>query len=274
MENRADRPQNFSLEVYITTRVQTGRVDIRMSADKWLSNIHGLDGGPVPPFQMAEALAPIYPDITYVDFQEVRKFNISRMLRQIGTGKDYKGIYVQARNDVIVYGFNKDTYTNDGFMGLPLDVLGTTYYAVVYWPPVPSSLYTEIGVVATADNTIVKFTFPGEQRGAHSYDPLRRVDIRYNGRMYSNGDTLVVTLDRLDTFQVQSVGDLTGTLIKSTKPVAAFSGNVRTWVGMEIWAEKEKSRDHLVEQLFPVEKWGKTFVTVPTPARTVGDFYM
>ncbi|CAC5401260.1 HMCN [Mytilus coruscus] len=33
------------------------------------------------------------------------------------------------------------------------------------------------------------------------------------------------------------------------------------------------SQDHLVEQLTPVNTWGKRFATVPTPARTIGDYY-
>lgn len=59
----------------------------------------------------------------------------------------------------------------------------------------------------------------------------------------------------------------TGAHIETNKPVAAFSGNVKTNVGNGTF------QDHLVEQLVPSDRWGQKFVTAPIPGRTVGDVF-
>lgn len=92
------------------------------------------------------------------------------------------------------------------------------------------------------------------------------VQVEYDNNLYVNGDVLTVTMNQFDTLQIQSAnfGDLTGTHIESNKPISVFSGNIRTSV-------QGSSRDHLVEQLPPVNSWGKKFHMVPIPDRTTGD---
>ena len=53
----------------------------------------------------------------------------------------------------------------------------------------------------------------------------------------------------------------------SDRPVAAFSGNIKTAIWKGVFA------DHLVEQLTSVDRWGQQFVTAPIPKRTVGDVF-
>lgn len=57
------------------------------------------------------------------------------------------------------------------------------------------------------------------------------------------------------------IGDLSGTLIRSTQKVAVLSGNIRSAVGTG------SSRDHLVAMLPPVDSWGKVYCTVPIPGK-------
>ena len=83
---------------------------------------------------------------------------------------------------------------------------------------------------------------------------------------YSQGQTINVVLDNFDTFLMTAYGDLTGTHIKSDKPVAIFSGSKCSNIG-------PGGCDHLVEMLMPVDTWGKTFATVPIPDRTTGDVF-
>ncbi|XP_013416786.1 collagen alpha-2(I) chain-like [Lingula anatina] len=74
-------------------------------------------------------------------------------------------------------------------------------------------------------------------------------------------------MGEFDSLQIQdqNQADLTGTHIKASNPVSVFSGNIRTSVGDGV------SRDHLVEQLPPVNSWGKQFIVIPVPGRTRGD---
>lgn len=40
-----------------------------------------------------------------------------------------KSLFITADEDVVVYGVNKEIYSADAFLALPLDVLGRKYYA-------------------------------------------------------------------------------------------------------------------------------------------------
>jgi hypothetical protein len=61
--------------------------------------------------------------------------------------------------------------------------------------------------------------------------------------------------------------DLSGTVIRSDKDIHVFSGNIRAFIK----AGEGLSRDHLVEELVPTDRWGKYFGLVSVPGRVVGD---
>ena len=113
-------------------------------------------------------------------------------------------------------------------------------------------------VVGVEDSTSVSVTL-GQYMGSRY--------VTYGGKRYYKGNTVKETLHKYDTWQLVTTGDMTGTLIKASKRVSAFSGNKKTKIG------SGGSQDHLVEQLTPVNTWGKNFATVPIPKRTVGDYF-
>ena len=168
-----------------------------------------------------------------------------------------KVIYIHADHEIAVYGLNKEQFSTDVFLVYPTDVIGYEYYTVSHSP---TNSYTLFALASKFDNTHITIKFP---KGQDSI-PL---NIQYDSRVFTNNDTLNITLNAFQSFQCLSYdkADLTGTHIISDMPIAAFSGNVRTWVG------SETSRDHLATQLPPVQAYGKVFPVVPTPARTVGD---
>ncbi|XP_067945009.1 uncharacterized protein [Watersipora subatra] len=96
--------------------------------------------------------------------------------------------------------------------------------------------------------------------------PGETLTIDYAGLRYTNGETLTFELEPETSFLAQSAGDLTGVMIQSSRRVAVFTGNVRTYNDYN-----KRSRDHLIEQVPPVNKWGKRFVYIPTPRRVPGD---
>src|SRR5690606_12826963 len=81
-----------------------------------------------------------------------------------------------------------------------------------------------------------------------------------------------ITLDAGETYLIRdSIGgedDLTGTIITSNKPVAAFGSHIGSFIPNGFGFA-----DHLVEQLTPVNTWGREFVTVPLAARLRGDTF-
>ncbi|KAJ8315039.1 hypothetical protein KUTeg_007189 [Tegillarca granosa] len=186
----------------------------------------------------------------------VKKLTFSASYRVNGSKMEKKGFLITADDEIVAYGVNKQLNSNDAFLALPTDVMGTEYYAISYYPPYRRC---QLMVVGVEDSTSVQIKFPSNS-WAQTTDS-------YNGQTYAAGSTLSITVNRYDTFQIQSLGDLTGAYITSDKPISVFSGNRKTNTG------QYDSQDHLVEHLTPVNTWGKKFATVPIPKRTVGDYF-
>ena len=156
---------------------------------------------------------------------------------------------------MIVYGVNKEYYSCDAYLALPVDVLGMEYYTVSWYP---SSYYCQIVVIGVEDGTSVQVklsTHVGSQK------------VSFEGGSYGKGQTISTTLQKYQILQLQTKGDLSGSSITSNKKVGVLGGNQRTNIG------SGGSSDHIVEQLTPVDTWGKNFITVPIPLRTTGDYF-
>lgn len=223
----------LQLELFVTTS-RTTNVSVKVTAPKY------------PSANLNEQFS--------ITAGQVKQVMFTNKLRLIQTEFSSKAVLVEADDEIVIYGVNKETYSNDAFLGLPTDVLGKKYYAICYYPP---SENTEILVVGVEDNTAVTMKLAD-----HS-----DISFNYGGKTYKKKDTLNVKLDRFDTFQIATYGDLTGTYITADKKISVFSGNRKTNVGIG------STKDHLVEQLTPVDVWGMNFATVPTPDRTTGDYF-
>jgi hypothetical protein len=171
------------------------------------------------------------------------------------------GIKVTSDKEITVYGMSQRGASSDGFLGLPVDILGNQYLVVTYpiltWGGfLPSeSTAPQFSIVSPYDNNVVTIT-PRDQT--------------VNGN--PAGVPFSVTLNQGQTYLVRGrmsnaySADQTGSFISSTLPVAVFSGSSCASVPQNIPA-----CDHLVEQIPPISTWGKTFVTRPLETRTGGD---
>ena len=172
---------------------------------------------------------------------------------RVGNG----GIHVTATKEVTVYGLNRIPATTDAYLGLPTDILGTDYLVLGYENTIKPGLAgptpSELAVVATVDGTVVTIT------------PSVTVGTRTAGVAYS------VNMNRGQTYQLLAqafLDDLTGTRISSTQPVAVFGGSMIANVPLGF-----TTADHLVEQLPPLESWGRQFYTMPLATRQGGDTF-
>lgn len=180
---------------------------------------------------------------------------IPKELQASGVATESKGIYISASEDVVVLGFSKEGGSCGGFKVMPIDALGYNYYAMSWWPDVATKNFGEIGVVATEDQTVVRFII------LHS----KGVRFMFNSEEYNEDRPLEVTLDKGETFQLQNFdfSDITGTKIEANKRVAVFSGMIQTDIG-------GGDVDHIVEQMPPLHSWGKSFGVVPFPEQNSG----
>ncbi|XP_072044680.1 IgGFc-binding protein-like [Amphiura filiformis] len=157
------------------------------------------------------------------------------------------GIAVISDNDVIVQVYNDVHHRSmDGFLALPTHALGTEYYIITYSPWIQS----QFALVATEDDTEIYFT------PAQPYQFARRTIV-------PAGSRIKLTANQFEAIQLQCPEcDFSGARINSNKPIAVISGNRCASVPEDI-----QSCDHLVEQLPPVNQWGKTFIAAPLMGR-------
>jgi RHS repeat-associated protein len=165
------------------------------------------------------------------------------------------GIHVTSLQPVVVYGLNQRAQTSGAYLALPTSALGNDYYVLSYSNGSfnPSSQFS---VVATADNTTVTIT-PSAATGTHPA-----------------GLPYTVTLNQYQSYLLKNTvtglaNDLTGSHVTADKPVAVFGSHMTATVPEEAVC----CADHLVEQMPPVNTWGKRFVLIPSATRSRGDFF-
>lgn len=170
-----------------------------------------------------------------------------------------KGIHLVAESPVNVYALNWDRNSADVAVMYPAGSLGKEYFAMCYSPRVHSDpdhgRNSEFLIVASEDNTTVEIT-PSV--------------VTESGK--EAGVAFQITLNKGEVYQVQSLnranltgqGDLTGSYIKSDKPVAVYSGNFATTIPA---VQNMGGYDHLFEQMPPLNTWGREYYAVPLETR-------
>jgi uncharacterized repeat protein (TIGR01451 family) len=163
------------------------------------------------------------------------------------------GIHVTAAAPVTVYGLSQIAKSTDAYVGLPTDTIGTDYIALGYGGE-NQSRPSELAFVATQDGTTVTVT-PATALAGHAA-----------------GVPFQVSLGQGQTYQLQAgaIGDVTGTLVSSNKPISMFSGSE---CGDVPDVPLTFACNYLLEQLPPTTSWGKSFVTMPLASRQNGDTF-
>ena len=169
-------------------------------------------------------------------------------------------VHVVADSPIAVYGLNRRYQSTDTYIGLPVSVLGTEYRVMSY-RRLSSNFTPQVAVIATQDSTVVQFLPPKAARELFE-DSSTAISIRQLPAVQPGTtlrEPLSVVLNRGEVYQLSGPPtgepeDLTGTLIRASRPIAVFSGHVCAYVPLTIAA-----CNHLVEQLPPVETWGRHF---------------
>ncbi|ESO01498.1 hypothetical protein HELRODRAFT_192173 [Helobdella robusta] len=170
------------------------------------------------------------------------------------TERAWKSIKIEASDKIGVYAMNRHEGTCDGFMVLPHHMLGTKHYVVCYFP---ENKQTQLAFASVESNTTVVLSLRAATRPS--------LVIRWNNLTYRGGSNITFNLDRDETVQIKSNGDLTGCGVFSDKPIAVFSGNDLTKVAekVDIINEDNLTLNYLVEQIPDVSHWGTRFYLAP-----------
>lgn len=166
-----------------------------------------------------------------------------------------RAVRVRASADVRVTAFNPVRHTTDSYQALQVSTLGTEYLVLAganLHTGVPLLNGSQFAIVGTESNTVVTLT------------PSATTAVRTPGVPYT------ILLQPGDVYQLRDTNDapadLTGTLIRATKPVAVFAGHACANVpGSTQWY-----CDTLVEQLLPIHLWGNDHYLGPLATRSGG----
>lgn len=160
-----------------------------------------------------------------------------------------KGLHFVSSANITMHAMFQDPSATDGFLVLPVDQLSTSYVIPSYDP---SGIFKSfVGVAAVEPNTTVTFKL------------MTSGSVMYNGKSYGNGSILSLRMDKLDTFELLHTADLTGTQIRSDKPIAVESGCQCANVPKDIG-----TCNHLLEMIPPITSLGQTYVVPPLHSRT------
>jgi len=228
-------------------------------------------------------------DIAPEDLAEIqlpqREVDGSVTLRDDGPGTflSSAAFRITTNYPVVAYQFNPiiQAFSNDASLLIPTSGLDTRH-RVLGWP--------------TANP--ISFDLPGlEMEGIpdHSFvtvvgvTPGTEVEVTLGGPIVGGGDVeaaeagavVQATLGPFDVLNLESdgiPGDLTGTVVTSTAPVAVFSGGERGIAPIDtegvhappggVASENVCCTDHLEEQVFPTTSWGQDFVITRSPVRS------
>jgi hypothetical protein len=154
------------------------------------------------------------------------------------------GIRVASDAPVNVYAYHDRAYFSEATLVLPTTILGTDHVVLARTDD-NGNAPSELVVLATASATEVEITPSALTLG---FRPP--------------GVPFTVTLNAGQSLQLQAMGDLSGTRVRSldpTKPLAVFAGALRAQVDCDLGG----ADDHLYNQVYPLQHWGRDHFVVP-----------
>lgn len=219
-------------------------------------------------------IAPHDLKIVNLDPREVDGSSRPELNDGPGTFRSSTAYRISSNAPLVAYQFNPlenvGVFSNDASLLFPTPALDTRYL-VLSWPqtlaitsdPLTNgdiNLRAFLTIVGVADETVVTVDLSTDILGGADIGPALA------------GETITFSLGRFEVVNLETDGfnaDFTSTVIRSTRPVAVFSGSEASDTPMfDSFLERSCCADHLEEQLFPEAALGKAFVAVKTPLRS------
>ncbi|MBL0341776.1 MAG: T9SS type A sorting domain-containing protein [Bacteroidetes bacterium] len=169
-----------------------------------------------------------------------------------------KGVHIITSDSVLVYILNTRSNSSDGTSILPIQNLGISYSVLNYYSRdlgIPG--HSEFLIVAPFDSTSIV---------------IESSDTTVSGNL--PGMPISIVLNSGQSYQVQNGdGDLTGSEITSSLPIAVFAGAKAAEIPSGPGMPGLTASDHLFEQMISINNWGDSFVTAPLMQRDSGDTF-
>ncbi|XP_046580149.1 uncharacterized protein LOC124287687 [Haliotis rubra] len=173
-----------------------------------------------------------------------------------GTRTSNRIIRVVASDDVTVLALNAEPWNLDMYQVKETSQLGKEYVVVA-----PDSYNAQsaatVGVVSPFPNTEVKVTLP---------DMHPTISAEVNGVSQILSGEFSITLQENQTFQIQSVNELSGMYIASNKPIAVLTGVNRTESSSNLCLDGQ------ITQLLSLDKIGTKYIAFGLPLSNPKDY--
>ncbi|MBH23094.1 MAG: hypothetical protein CMH57_01275 [Myxococcales bacterium] len=184
-----------------------------------------------------------------------------------GTGITNHSFYLESSWPVVAYQFNplnnEGVFSNDASLLLPAESLGTEYI-VLSWPttPIPEALglppqHGYFTIAATSPGTTDVTVTLSANVGSGSNVPFMEAGTTHE---FTLRQFQVLNLEA-DGSNLFPINDLSGSIIRASKPIAVFGGHEEAVVGDGCCAE------HLEQQLFPTSIWGVRYLAAQAEPR-------
>lgn len=157
--------------------------------------------------------------------------------------REVKSVLIETSDYVNVISFDEADRTAGSTANIPINRLSTKYIVI----STATSRQSQLAVAAIKDNTTISVTFKMD----------RNLALKIENNTFYRGDVFSFSLDCFETYQIAHSTDLTGSVIESSYPIAAFSGNDCTKIdGIGYW-------DHLITQLPPTGFVDNIYIVPP-----------
>lgn len=178
--------------------------------------------------------------------------------------KEAKSMRITSSGDIAVHAINGREYSSDATVILPVSSLGKEYMVMAHFdvfgpdqsPGGNRNFESTLLVVAIENDTRIEI-IPAAQ----------------TVNTIPAGAPIFITLNQGDSYQIKGLGDLTGSRVRVTndaigdcKNIAVFGGNKMTSAG-----DCGSTGDHLYQQTYPTNTWGKSYVHIPWKQRSQGE---
>lgn len=201
-------------------------------------------------------------DLPYQDFELRSHDYVSNRQFDDERATPYS-LHIVSDDEVTVYAASREYHTTDAWLVLPTDVLGIDHRIMSY-----PSLGTIVDVPVVG---LMLSVFPSQFVVIATQDATDvTIDVKPGRTSTGQGGRRTVRLDKGETYLVQAwasetdlTDDLTGSLVRSTRPIAVISGHMRARAPL---VSTNVSRDILIEQALPVDTWGKSCIVIPPRA--------
>lgn len=177
---------------------------------------------------------------------------------------DFKPFKVTSSGDLTVHAINGREYSTDGTVILPTTALSSEYLVMAHYDVVDPSL--DPGSNQNFESTLLVVAIENDTQ-------VEVIPTAPTVNTIPAGAPIQFTLNAGESYQIKANGDLTGSRVRvlnatsdSCKLLAVFGGNKTSSAG-----DCGTSGDHIFQQAYPLESWGKEYIHVPLAGRTSGE---